>query len=154
MEEPTKGSKEWFQKFSFGNNTTVDSCITYNDILNEKKQRKKILYKMRYEGMMTNPEEKYKIYIQSAKRRNKEFRITLEQATKLFQSSCFYCGCKDKVRLNGIDRKDNTIGYLPNNVVSCCTFCNISKHTLSYDDFILQCHRIAKRHPIKSEYFQ
>ena len=37
---------------------------------------------------------------------------------------------------NGIDRKDNNIGYIIENCVSCCGICNRMKMDMSYDDFL------------------
>lgn len=36
---------------------------------------------------------------------------------------------------NGIDRKDNTKGYLLDNCVTCCETCNRGKRAMSYEDF-------------------
>ena len=37
---------------------------------------------------------------------------------------------------NGIDRKDNTRGYEPDNCLPCCGLCNRMKSALSYGDFM------------------
>jgi hypothetical protein len=56
-------------------------------------------------------------------------------------SPCSYCGYEGHVRrfssrkggwsfsarLNGIDRVDNTLGYVDSNVVACCKACNMTK---------------------------
>jgi hypothetical protein len=44
---------------------------------------------------------------------------------------------------NGIDRKDNTYGYIVGNVVSCCRLCNWMKGSLDWRDFVLQARKIA-----------
>ena len=36
---------------------------------------------------------------------------------------------------NGIDRIDNTKGYLSDNCVSCCSHCNTAKMQMTYEDF-------------------
>ena len=62
---------------------------------------------------------------------------------------CFYCNEKGKktcvnneskkeryyIYINGIDRIDNTKGYLKDNVVPSCFICNVAKRNLSLDDF-------------------
>ena len=67
----------------------------------------------------------------------------------MFQKNCHYCGVEPNqfpkgnwaksynglFIYNGIDRKDNKIGYLLENCVSCCTICNRAKHSLSEEDF-------------------
>ena len=42
---------------------------------------------------------------------------------------------------SGIDRIDSNLGYLENNVVPCCKFCNFMKLNLTTEDFL---NRIAK----------
>ena len=77
----------------------------------------------------------------------REFKLSKEDAMKLFKGNCFYCGSPpSKIRkrkrmngefvYNGIDRKDSTKGYTLDNCVSCCTFCNLTKRSTSFDEFI------------------
>lgn len=51
-------------------------------------------------------------------------------------SMCFYCGTKEDL---GIDRLDSAIGYLKGNVVPCCHACNMSKRTLTTEEFKAIC---------------
>lgn len=73
----------------------------------------------------------------------------------LSQSKCYYCGLEyskiieyrlneskknkrlsDKIlKINGIDRKDNNIGYTKENSVACCKYCNFAKHTMNEHEF-------------------
>jgi hypothetical protein len=46
---------------------------------------------------------------------------------------------------NGIDRRENSIGYTLANCVSCCGPCNMMKKVLSYAEFIERCKRIASK---------
>lgn len=86
--------------------------------------------------------------VKSASRRIKrEFTLTLDQATVLYQGNCYYCNSApsnlfrsnnvDKFTLyyNGIDRVDSTKGYTPDNVVPCCCNCNRAKMNLRQDEF-------------------
>lgn len=81
---------------------------------------------------------KYKKLILDAKRRHLEFKITHDEYLNFFNTPCHYCGdiC------NGIDRKDNNIGYLLNNIVTCCSTCNFIKHTMQYEAFLIQINKI------------
>jgi hypothetical protein len=72
----------------------------------------------------------YKEYRRGAKVRGLVFDLSLVQAKALFYSTCVYCGVAPKP-LNGIDRVDNTLGYVADNVVTSCTQCNLAKRTLS-----------------------
>lgn len=85
-------------------------------------------------------------YKSSAKKRNYEFRLTKEDFYKLTQSDCIYCGEPPNriytrkqytgfYNYNGIDRVENDIGYVIENVVPCCKTCNIAKHTMSLKQF-------------------
>jgi len=86
-------------------------------------------------------------YKSNAKHKGYEFNLTNEEMETLFKSNCFYCGSEPKnilnkpksngpYQYNGIDRKDNNIGYITENVVSCCSQCNYVKNSFNYDDFI------------------
>ena len=75
------------------------------------------------------------LYKASAKRRNIVFDLDEKLFTKLIYMNCAYCGAKSKPKRNGIDRIDNTIGYIPENVITCCKKCNQMKGKLSKTDF-------------------
>ena len=73
--------------------------------------------------------------------------LSTEQAEALLVSECHYCGAppsntakrrtsNGEFMYNGIDRIDNTRGYEPDNVVSCCRRCNVAKNDMSYDEFL------------------
>jgi hypothetical protein len=63
-------------------------------------------------------------YKNNAKSRELKFELTKEQFHSLVSTSCHYCGtCQENG--NGIDRVDNSKGYTMDNVVSCCSLCNI-----------------------------
>ncbi len=60
---------------------------------------------------------------------------------------CYYCGDEPKTlfrkwranegcKSNGIDRKDNTLGYIQSNCVTCCKQCNYKKNTQHINDFV------------------
>jgi hypothetical protein len=101
--------------------------------------------------------ELYRAYRQSSLKRGKEFFISYEQFIELIGKSCFYCGIEPKQRwkvsttrmiqcefvYNGIDRKNNDIGYVIDNCVPCCEQCNNSKKTLSYENWMVWLKRIS-----------
>lgn len=94
-------------------------------------------------------------YRHAAKRRGLEDQLTDDEIFELHSSVCVYCGSppsnyKHKeynggYRYNGIDRVDNSIGYVKNNVVPCCKHCNIAKGTCSTREFLKRCIAISKR---------
>lgn len=81
-------------------------------------------------------------YVGGARKRGYCWEITKEQHTKLITSDCSYCGAKPSP-INGIDRVNNEIGYMPDNVVAACTICNKAKYTLTRDVFIAWALRLA-----------
>lgn len=60
-----------------------------------------------------------------------------------WQKPCHYCG--EAIPTAGLDRVDNTKGYVLDNLVSCCTFCNAAKNTQTMDEFIVRCKKIVAR---------
>jgi hypothetical protein len=99
----------------------------------------------------------YSQYSCNAKRRNMEFSLSPEEFRNITSRACWYCGAEPKPNYarylnpkvipvpyigNGIDRKNNKIGYTPLNCVSCCFTCNGMKSSLSVSDFINHIHNI------------
>ena len=92
-------------------------------------------------------------YMSSVKKRSLSWGLTREQFETLVEGDCFYCGAAPKITrtgrqsypLNGIDRMVNSLGYFPENCVSCCECCNKSKLQFSVHEFIGKCQRVADR---------
>jgi hypothetical protein len=93
-------------------------------------------------------------YKYQADKRGYEWQLTNDQALLLFSGTCHYCGSGSSnvertskfgsFIYNGIDRKDNTIGYTPANATSCCAVCNMAKKAMGHDEFIKWARRIAR----------
>lgn len=93
-------------------------------------------------------------YKHSAKARNHLFDLTNEQFNTLINGNCYYCGIlpnriqrsyarSDKtIVYNGIDRKDNSVGYIIENCVSCCTVCNLAKRSMTEQEFYTWINRV------------
>lgn len=82
----------------------------------------------------------------SALVRKYQFCLSIEEAQYLGQQDCHYCGaepreifnqgeCNGSILRNGLDRVDNTVGYIINNLVPCCSTCNRAKHILTLSEF-------------------
>jgi hypothetical protein len=116
------------------------------------------LYKNRQNAML-------KVQYSHLKRRNNKMIgniMVFEQFVILSKSKCKYCGLEhskeikdrtnEKIKgkllsneillINGIDRKDSSIGYTKENTVSCCKNCSFAKNTMSESDFYLWVKRI------------
>lgn len=86
-----------------------------------------------------------------AKQKNHEQALTDEQIIALHKENCYYCGAppsnicslpSGSYTYSGIDRVNNDKGYLIDNVVSCCSFCNKAKGKKSVEEFQEQYKRI------------
>ena len=89
-------------------------------------------------------------YKKGAAEREFEFSLSLGRFKELIKQDCFYCGEKprfmtgdmryvaegDKFERNGIDRVNSKLGYIEDNVVSCCTSCNVAKLDKSKEEFV------------------
>lgn len=89
----------------------------------------------------------YSKYKRSARKRGLIFELSDEQFEKLTKQNCYYCGKKPNKTMyeahfngdyvwNGIDRIDNSKGYILDNCVSCCEYCNRGKLTKTRNEFL------------------
>jgi len=90
-----------------------------------------------------SPRIKYYQYEYSAERRGIEFDITYKEFLEYWGKECYYCG--DKIKTIGLDRIDNSEGYIRNNIMSSCYKCNKLKGTSDGKEFIKRCRKIAKK---------
>jgi hypothetical protein len=86
-------------------------------------------------------------YKYQANRRGLVFELTKDNFRELTKQNCYYCGkeptseskatkrCFGNYLYNGIDRRDNSVGYTYSNCVSCCETCNKAKLTMSIEEF-------------------
>lgn len=83
-------------------------------------------------------------YRRNAAKNKRDFELTEEMFKSIISNACHYCGKKnDDSHQNGIDRKDNSIGYKPENCLACCWPCNVMKQETAYDEFINHCKKIT-----------
>lgn len=85
-------------------------------------------------------------YVHGASNRSLEWGLSFDEFARMISLPCHYCGSEPMavykkeasrkgITYNGIDRVDNSIGYLQGNVVPCCKFCNMAKSRWGLDDF-------------------
>ena len=96
----------------------------------------------------------FRSYQYSAAKRGLEWTLENDEFFSMTQQNCHYCGgvprrsgARERAALrefcyNGLDRKNNFVGYTTDNVVPCCKICNWAKGKLSYDDFIAYLERV------------
>ena len=91
--------------------------------------------------------------------KEKGFGLTKDFFKKVSQMDCHYCGAKPtdtngykswhpKIKINGLDRVDPSVGYFNENVVSCCKDCNTAKLDKTEEEFISWLTRLAKHQSI------
>lgn len=100
--------------------------------------------------------------------RHLEYSLTLEEFKTIILKNCYYCDSlprlynvylnskgkkynnditqewanQQTVYVNGIDRLDNSIGYITDNCVPCCSTCNDMKETSSESSFLTHIEKI------------
>lgn len=84
---------------------------------------------------------RFNIYKCSAIKRGLMFKITFPEFLDIINQPCYYCGGEGY----GIDRLDSSIGYLKDNITSCCSMCNYMKSTYTKNEFIERCIKISDR---------
>lgn len=88
-----------------------------------------------------------RMYRRGAKKRNLIWNISDSEFFDMTSKDCYYCGAipKQELRIreatgsyfyNGLDRLDNSIGYVSSNIVPCCGRCNRAKQTMSKEVFL------------------
>lgn len=99
-------------------------------------------------------------YIRGAKSRGHSFELTKAEFKSIVESPCHYCGVPpyrkaisdEKARARrhngnyiytGVDRVDNSLGYLVKNCVPCCAVCNRAKYTMTYLEFMAYLHNLV-----------
>ena len=92
-------------------------------------------------------------YLNGAKVRNINFELSFEDTFNIAANPCFYCGEKEtreikraggSIKVTGIDRVDNTKGYILNNCVPCCKKCNLKKSDITLD-MIMRVYEFLKK---------
>ncbi len=98
------------------------------------------------------------IYRMNARKRNIPFLLETEDMIDIVNQDCYYCGSKPKSILhrtikkiknkliyNGLDRIDNSQGYIKDNIVPCCEVCNRMKLKMAQDEFLDHVEKIAQQ---------
>lgn len=94
-------------------------------------------------------------YRKNAETRGILFDLTFDQVSALGEQDCHYCKSPpsnvahsgrgpSRLLYNGIDRLDNSLGYITGNVVPCCKICNYAKRDMTVAQFLCWVHQIAR----------
>ena len=84
-------------------------------------------------------EYRAKFIVEDAKKSDKkkglECDLTIEFVDHLIKDGCQYCG--DTEGLIGLDRIDNNLGHLQQNVVPCCSRCNYIRRDMPHEAWVV-----------------
>lgn len=129
-EEKQKYKKERYQKIK-----------EYQKEWSRKKyQANKELYKERAKSYGVKIKARYLLLTRTAVKRKYDMKLSFDEFEEIVKLPCAYCGENQKIV--GIDRKDNEVGYIKENSTPCCKTCNMMKHILPVEEFLLQIERI------------
>lgn len=81
-------------------------------------------------------------YKNNSRKRDLVFSLTEDEFNLLLKCPCYYC--LDKIAPRGIDRRDNTLGYVIENCVPACRRCNYFKSNLTETEFLAHVLKIAE----------
>jgi len=106
----------------------------------------------------------YGSYSRQAKIRNLVFSLNREEFKSLIEQNCSYCNgepsnefsslSRGSCVYSGIDRVDNTKGYILSNCLPCCKACNNGKGTLSLSEWEDYRYRMYKNYRMEREEFE
>ena len=118
------------------------ACKKYRE--NNKEKIKEFDKNYRKKGSARYRFNKYKT---EAKRKGNKWDILFKQFDLITKKNCIYCGEVEKI---GIDRIDNSIGYILSNCAPCCWMCNRMKSNLTKNSFLKHCKKITKNYDTKT----
>lgn len=135
--------RRWLCKCDCGNTKVVTS----HSLLNGKTLDCGCIFKNKLSSNATTVgiNKAYGMYLRGAKNRNIKFELSIELFKEIVMKNCFYCGEEPnrkaknygkEVLINGIDRRNNDIGYIEGNIVPCCKTCNFMKHNLGEKEWL------------------
>lgn len=90
-------------------------------------------------------EGKFSKYQARAKSKGFAFKLTLEEFSYFTKQPCAFCYAKGP---NGIDRIDNSKGYIKENCQSCCKVCNKMKTDYNQEFFLKHIRKILDNRAI------
>lgn len=83
-------------------------------------------------------------YRRNATVRGLTWELPNEALEKIITNPCRYCNTAGHLGFDftGIDRVDNTVGYVADNCVPCCKRCNQARNDQTVGDFLAWINRV------------
>ena len=116
-----------FEAFLTDHGEESKRCTRCRDTMRKQDEKRADRERAYKAESLKHYETYYKQYYTKAHKRELKFELTLEQFAELIQKPCQYCNHSKEGDANGIDRMNNTIGYIVGNCVPCCEMCNRMK---------------------------
>ncbi len=144
----------------------INSMRKHNNKIERREYNRKGLVKYRTTEKYKEYIQKYEVQAnrrissmrQQAKTRNIEYNLSIQKEEEIvgIDTVCYYCDRRNNPEHRGLyksssdsverplgpDRLDSNKNYTDENVVPCCSQCNISKCNLSVDDFVKACRNV------------
>lgn len=142
-----------FEKYMTRYNRPSKLCHHCNQ--NQQKQddkRKDRQRNFKHENYINIPRF-YKEYIISSLKRGYTMELQFDDFKDMVLNPCYYCKFQKDGEVNGIDRVDNSNGYIKENCVPCCQVCNRMKLIYHPDFFITKCKIISKGIETPTDFF-
>lgn len=89
---------------------------------------------------------KFNSYKYRAERKGLDFTIPEIIFTAIEQQCCYYCKSEGP---SGVDRFDNSKGYVSGNCIPCCWTCNRAKSSMEKQAFIKYLHKFNPNLKVK-----
>lgn len=89
--------------------------------------------------------KKYSQYRYRAESKGFSFNLELQEFNFRIKSPCYIC---EKPEAGGLDRINNSEGYVWDNIYPCCFDCNRMKSNKSIDDFLEYLTRLNPNHKL------
>lgn len=128
-----------FVNYLTNNNHDSKRCNKCNTTVANQDKKRPIRQRNFKEEMKKNKVRYYKEYINGALKREYEFLLNFEEFSTIVDKECFYCNHNNPEEVNGIDRIDNSKGYIKENTVPCCEMCNRIKYIYHPIFFLEKC---------------
>jgi len=155
------------QKFEGDGNDFKIRCSVCNDPQNDRWTNKvSEVYRCKpcytkTQKIERNTDSTYKVLFATvksgARKRGYKFNITLDEFKAIVIKKCYWCGEDAPLKnpqsykmptlpapAHGIDRLDNSVGYVYDNCVASCRVCNVAKNNSSIEEFRLWIKKIYK----------
>lgn len=131
------------------------SCGCFRKEWNSESKKGKSFPK--YSDGLGPARQTYRKLVRQAEQREYSVSLTYDQYIVLALSNCHYCDTSpsnvakhtngiNSIKVSGIDRVDNSLGYHENNCVACCYPCNRAKSTMGYNEFISWIGKVYAHH--------